>query len=111
VTIIGRLFGSRRHANREPTPDEVADVDLDRMIAIARERGDRRSDPEVVASLVIGAEVTAERHHDADMRARAVAASVAATRWLVASEGEEEAARLLSTSDGPVDEAGQARRP
>jgi hypothetical protein len=111
MSIIGRLFGPRRHANRPPTADEVARVDVQAMIATARERGDVRPDAEVVASLVLGAEFTAERHHDADLRVRAVAASAATTEGLVSWVGSEHAQRLIADSEGPVDEQGRPRRP
>jgi glutamyl-tRNA reductase len=110
MSIIGRLFGARRHHTPEPTAEDVAAVDLDRMVSVARERGDRREEAEVVASLIVGAEVTAERHPDDALRSRAAAASVAATRWLVARVGEEEAARLVAASQGPVDEQGVPSR-
>lgn len=80
------------------------------MIATARERGDRRSEPEVVASLIVGAELTAERHHDEDLRRRAAAAAVATRDRLVAAVGEDEAVRLFASSEGPVDEQGRPRR-
>lgn len=110
MRILGRLFGHRRHPVPEPTADDVARVDVDGMIGTARDRGDRRTDPEVVAALIVGAEITAERHHDEDLRRRAAAASLAARDWLVARVGEDEAAQLLSVSEGPVDEAGRTVR-
>jgi len=110
VSIMRRLFGHHRGPRPEPTPEEVAAVDVGGMIATARERGDTREDPEVVAGLLYGAEVTADRHPDEDLRRRAAAASVAALDWLVDRVGEHEAARLLSESDGPVDEQGRTAR-
>lgn len=110
MSIIGRIFGSRRHATPAPTPEQVARVDVAGMIATARERGDVRDDHEVVASLIVGADFTAERHHDPDIRGRAAAASVATSRWLVERVGEERAAHLLAASEGPVDAQGRIRR-
>jgi hypothetical protein len=110
MNILGRLFGPRRHPPPTPSPDEVARVNVRRMIAVARERGDRRSEPEVVAGLLVGAEFTAERHPDPELRGRAAAAAYATRDWLVGEVGEEEAVRLLSTSDGPVDEQGRISR-
>ena len=107
VNLLGRLFGSRKHAWHAPTRDEVAAVDVGAMIATARRRGDVRSEPEVVASLVLGAELTAERHPEAEMRQRAAAASVAATDWLVERVGEDGAARLVAASAGPIDAQGR----
>ena len=110
MSFLERLFGARRRSRPEPSPEDVARVDLDAMIATARERGDTRSDAEVVAALLVGAEVTAERHADDDVRLRAAAAGVAARDWLVSHVGEEEAAGLLSTSEGPVGEDGRTAR-
>jgi hypothetical protein len=110
VNILSRLFGPRRHAPPTPTPEEVARVNVPGMIAIARDRGDRRSEPEVVAGLLVGAELTAERHPDPELRGRAAAAAFAARDWLVAEVGEEAAVHLLTTSDGPVDEQGRTSR-
>ena len=111
MSIIARLFGPRRHETPAPTDADVAGVDLEGMIATARERGDVRGDHEVVASLILGAEFTSERHPDPGLRTRAAAASVAATRWLVGRVGRDEAARLVADSGGPVDEQGRPRRP
>lgn len=110
MNLIGRLFGPRRHQRPTPSPADVAAVDVERMVATARERGDRRSHEEVLAALLVGAELTADRHHDGDMRLRAAAAAVALRDVLVAAAGEDEAARLFADSAGPVDEAGQPRR-
>ena len=81
------------------------------MVAEARRRGDRRSDDETVAALIVGTDFMAARHSDEEVRVRAAAASTAASRWLVARVGEDEAARLLSVSRGPIDEQGRIRRP
>ena len=86
-------------------------MDVSRMIVTARERGDRRMDPEVVAALMLGADLTADRHRDPDMRLRGAAAFEVCRRWLVEHVGEEEAARLLTESEGPVDEQGRMARP
>lgn len=110
MRLLARLFGGRRHPRPQPTPEEVAAVDVAGMLATARERGDRRSDPEAVAALVIGADVTAERHPDEALRRRAAAAYEATLDWLVARVGPDETARLLSASDGPVDAAGRTAR-
>lgn len=80
------------------------------MVATARERGDGRNEPEVVAALLVGAEFTADRHPDAELRRRASAAAIAVRDRLVELVGEEEAVRLLSDSDGPVDEQGRTQR-
>ena len=111
VNIIRALLGRRRYERPEPGPEDVARVDVARMIATARERGDRRTDPEVVAALVLGADLTAERHPDPDMRLRGAAAFEGCRRWLVEHVGEDEGARLLSESAGPVDEQGRMSRP
>ena len=81
------------------------------MIATARDRGDKRTEPEVVAALMLGADLTADRHRDEDMRLRGAAAFEACRRWLVARVGEAEAARLLTQSAGPVDKQGRPSRP
>ncbi len=107
---LSRLFGARRHSTPPPTDEEVAAVDVPRMLGVARERGDERPDNEIAAALLLGADLTAQRHPDADLRRRAAAASAATRDWLVARVGEEEAARLLSTSHGPVDEDGRTAR-
>ena len=109
--MLRRLFGGRRYGRPEPDAQDIANVDVGRMISTARERGDRRTDPEVVAALMLGADLTAERHRDADMRLRGAAAFEACRRWLVAAVGEDEAARLLVESEGPVDEQGRTARP
>ena len=93
-----------------PGPDDIARADVARMIRTARERGDRRSEPEVVAALMLGADLTADRHGDPEMRVRAAAAFEACRRWLVERVGDEEAARLLTTSEGPVDPQGRTSR-
>ncbi len=110
MRFLERLLGHRRHPRVEPTAEDVARVDVEGMIATARERGDRRTDPEVVAALLVGAEMTADRHHDEDLRRRAAAAGYATRDWLVERVGEDEAARLLSVSEGPVDEQGRTAR-
>jgi hypothetical protein len=110
VSFVSRLFGARRHTTPQPTDEEVAAVDVSSMLALARARGDRRSDNEIAAALMLGADVTAERHPDAELRGRAAAASVATRDWLVARVGEREAARLLSRSLGPVGEDGSTAK-
>jgi hypothetical protein len=111
MNLLGRVFGRRRFERPEPSPADIERVDITRMIATARERGDTRTEPEVVAALMLGADLTADRHHDPDMRLRAAAAFEACRRWLVGYAGEEAAARLLSESLGPIDEQGRMRRP
>lgn len=101
MNLIGRLFGARRHSRPEPTLADVAAVDVDRMIATARERGDERDEPEVLAALLYGADMTAGGHPDADMRLRAAAAMVAVRDRLVARVGVERAAELFAASDAP----------
>jgi hypothetical protein len=81
VSILRRVLGRRSYERPEPGPEDIARVDVSRMIATARERGDRRTDPEVVAALMLGADLTAERHPDADIRLRAAAAFEAAAPW------------------------------
>ncbi|QEC49513.1 hypothetical protein FSW04_19365 [Baekduia soli] len=110
MSALSRLFGARRHETPQPTDAQVAAVDVPGMLALARERGDTRGDDEVAAALLVGADLTAVRHPDADLRQRAAAASVATRDWLVARVGEEEAARLLSVSLGPVGEDGSTPR-
>lgn len=110
MSFLERLLGHRRHPRPEPSPQDVAAIDIPGMIATARERGDTRDDPEVVAALLLGAETTADRHPDEDMRRRAAAAGFATRDWLVARVGEDEAARLLSASEGPVDPQGRTAR-
>lgn len=109
--MIARIFGRRRFERPEPSAEDIARVDITRMIATARERGDHRTEPEVVAALILGAGLTADRHHDPDMRLRGAAAFEALRRWLVGYVGEDAAARLLCESRGPIDEQGRMRRP
>ena len=111
MSILRRVFGRRRFERPEPGPADIASVDITRMIATARDRGDRRTEPEMVAALMLGADLTADHHHDAEMRLRAAAAFEACRRWLVGYVGEDAAARLLSESLGPIDEQGRMRRP
>jgi hypothetical protein len=108
--LLARVFGARRYATARPTDEQVASVDVPRMLDQARARGDRRSDDEIAAALLMGADLTAERHPDGELRLRAAAASVATRDWLVARVGEEEAARLLSDSLGPIGEDGTMPR-
>jgi hypothetical protein len=110
LSLLGRVFGARRYETAKPSDDEVAAVDVPRMIDRARARGDRRSEDEVAAALLMGADLTAERHPDSDMRGRAAAASVATRDWLVARVGEDETARLLAESLGPIGEDGTTAR-
>jgi hypothetical protein len=110
LSILGRVFGARRYPTAKPTPDEVAAVDVPRMLDQARARGDERSDNEIAAALLMGADLTAERHPDAQLRQRAAAASVATRDWLVARVGEDEAAQLLADSLGPIGEDGTTAR-
>jgi hypothetical protein len=81
-----------------------------RMLDLARDRGDRRPDNEIAAALLMGADLTAERHRDEELRARAAAAAVATRDWLVARVGEDEAVRLLAASLGPIGEDGTIPR-
>jgi hypothetical protein len=110
VNLIARIFGARRHVVAQPSDEEVAAVRVAHMLDLARERGDRRSDDEIAAALLMGADLTAERHPDPDLRRRAAAASVATRDWLVARVGEDEAARLVSSSVGPIGEDGSMPR-
>jgi len=110
VSILSRIFGARRHATPQPTDEQVAAVDVPRMLDLARARGDRRPDNEIAAALLMGADLTAERHRDPELRQRAAAASVATRDWLVVRVGEDEAARLVSASLGPVGEDGSTAR-
>jgi hypothetical protein len=110
VSLLSRVFGARRYTTARPTDEQVAAVDVARMLEKARARGDRRSDDEIAAALLLGADLTAERHRDPEMRQRAAAASVATRDWLVARVGEDETARLLSVSHGPVGEDGTVAR-
>jgi hypothetical protein len=110
VNLLARIFGARRHVTPQPSDEEVAAVRVPRMLDQARARGDRRPDDEIAAALLMGADLTAERHPDPEMRRRAAAASVATRDWLVARVGEDEAARLLSASSGPIGEDGTTPR-
>jgi hypothetical protein len=110
MNLLARIFGARRHATPQPSDEEVAAVRVPRMLDLARARGDRRSDNEIAAALLMGADLTAERHPDAELRRRAAAASVATRDWLVARVGEDEAVRLLSVSLGPIGEDGTTPR-
>jgi hypothetical protein len=110
VNPLARIFGPRRHVTPQPSEEDVAAVHVERMLDVARARGDRRPDDEIAAALLMGADLTAERHPDAEMRRRAAAASVATRDWLVARVGDDEAARLLSVSLGPVGEDGTTPR-
>jgi hypothetical protein len=110
MSFLSRIFGARRHATPQPSEEEVAAVDVPGMLELARDRGDRRPDDEIAAALLMGADLTAVRHSDADVRRRAAAASVATRDWLVARVGQVEAARLLSSSLGPVGEDGRTAR-
>ena len=109
--MLRRLLGRRRYDRPDPGPQDLARVDVARMIATARERGDQRTDPEVVAALMLGADMTADRHHDPDMRLRGAAAFEVCRTWLLSRVGEDTAAQLLSDSAGPIDEQGRLRRP
>lgn len=110
MSRLSRIFGGRRYVTARPTDEEVAAVDIPRMLDQARARGDRRSDNEIAAALLVGADLTAERHPDPELRQRAAAASVATRDWLVAPFGEDETARLLAASLGPVGEDGTTAR-
>ena len=110
MSVLSRVFGARRHVTPQPTDEQVAAVDVPRMLDVARARGDRRPDDEIAAALLMGADLTAVRHPDPELRQRAAAASVATRDWLVARVGELEAARLLSVSLGPVGEDGTTPR-
>jgi hypothetical protein len=110
LSLLGRVFGARRYATPKPSDEDVAAVDLPRMLDQARARGDERSDDEIAAALLLGADLTAERHRDPDLRRRAAAASVATRDWLVARVGEDETARLLADSLGPIGEDGTTAR-
>jgi hypothetical protein len=105
-----RAFGVRRYTTPQPTDEQIAAVDVWHMLDRARARGDRRSDNEIAAALLLGADLTAERHPDAELRQRAAAASVATRDWLVARVGEDETAHLVSVSKGPVGEDGTLPR-
>jgi len=110
LSILGRVFGARKYPTPEPTDEQVAAVDVPRMLDTARERGDERPDNEIAAALLLGADLTAERHRHPEIRGRAAAAAVATRDWLVARVGEHETARLLSESLGPVGEDGTTAR-
>jgi hypothetical protein len=110
VNLIARIFGARRHVTPHPSDEEVAAVRVPRMLDLARGRGDRRSDNEIAAALLMGADLTAERHPDPELRRRAAAASVATRDWLVARVGEDEAVRLLAVSLGPIGADGTTAR-
>ena len=110
MNALSRIFGARRHVTPRPTDEQVAAVDVPGMLELARTRGDRRPDNEIAAALLMGADLTAERHSDPVLRERAAAASVATLNWLAARVGEDEARRLLATSLGPVGEDGSTPR-
>ena len=110
MSLLSRVFGARRYATARPTEEQVAAVDVPRMLDKARARGDRRPDNEIAAALLLGADLTAQRHPDAELRQRAAAASVATRDWLVDRVGEDETARLLSVSLGPVADDGTTAR-
>jgi hypothetical protein len=110
MSLISRVFGARRYDTARPTDEQVADVDVPRMLDRARARGDRRSDNEIAAALLVGADLTAHRHSDPELRQRAAAASIATRDWLVARVGEDETAHLVSVSLGPVGEDGSLPR-
>jgi hypothetical protein len=110
VGLIARVFGARRYVTARPTDEQVAAVDVPRMLDKARARGDRRPDNEIAAALLMGADLTAERHRDPELRQRAAAASVATRDWLVKRVGEDETVRLLSVSLGPIGEDGTTAR-
>jgi hypothetical protein len=107
---FARIFGARRHPVATPSDEEVAAVDVPRMLDLARERGDRRPDDEIAAALLMGADLTAERHRDPELRRKAAAAAVATRDWLVARVGEDEAAELVSASLGPIGADGTTPR-
>jgi hypothetical protein len=111
VNLFAQLFSARRrHDVPTPSDADVAAVDVPKMLDRARDRGDRRSDDEIAASLLVGADMTAERHPDADLRRRAAAAAVATRNWLDARVGEEETIRLVHDSLGPIGEDGELPR-
>jgi hypothetical protein len=110
VGLLSRVFGARRYATEQPTDEQAAAVDVPRMLDKARARGDQRPDNEIAAALLLGADLTAQRHPDAELRQRAAAASIATRDWLVNRVGEDETARLLSESLGPVGEDGTTAR-
>jgi hypothetical protein len=108
--LLARVFGARRYATAQPTEEQVAAVDVPRMLDQARARGDRRPDNEIAAALLMGADLTAQRHPDPELRQRAAAAAIATRDWLVSRVGEDETARLLSDSLGPIGEDGTTPR-
>jgi hypothetical protein len=108
--LLSRVFGARRYATAKPTNEQIAAVDVARMLDQARARGDTRPDDEIAAALLLGADLTAERHPDPELRQRAAAASIATRDWLVGRVGEHETARLLSASLGPIGEDGTMPR-
>jgi len=110
VSLLSRVFGARRYSTARPTDEQVAAVDVPRMLDKARARGDERPDNEIAAALLMGADLTAQRHPDSELRQRAAAASVATRDWLVDRVGEDETARLLSDSLGPIGEDGTLPR-
>jgi hypothetical protein len=110
MSLISRVFGARRYDTAQPTDEQISAIDVPRMLDQARARGDRRSDNEIAAALLVGADLTAHRHPDPDLRQRAAAASVATRDWLVARVGEDETAHLVSVSLGPVGEDGSLPR-
>jgi len=112
VHIVSRIFGARRFDREHPSDADVAAVDVTRMVDQARARGDARPDDELLAALLLGADLTAERHPDPELRRRAEAAARALRDRLVDLVGEVEATRLVSKSSGPIGEDGTtARRP
>jgi hypothetical protein len=112
VHIVSRIFGARRYPRERPSDAEVDAVDIEQMIEQARARGDGRTDDEIVAALLVGADLIAERHDDPALRQRGGAAALALRKRLVDRVGEEEAARLVYASAGPIGEDGStARKP
>lgn len=110
MSLLSRVFGARHYVTARPRDEQVAAVDVPRMLDQARARGDSRSDNEIAAALLVGADLTAERHPDPELRQRAAAAAVATRDWLVTRVGEDETARLLSVSLGPIGEDGAMPR-
>ena len=108
--IVSRIFGARRHPRAQPSDDEVAAVDLTRMLDRARERGDERPENEALAGLLVGADLTAERHPDPELRKRAAAAATALRNELTDRVGEVEVARLVARSAGPIGDDGTTAR-
>ena len=68
MSVLSRVFRTRRYVTPQPTDEQVAAVDVSRMLDQARTRGDRRSDDEIAAALLVGADLTAERHPDPEAR-------------------------------------------